>query len=107
MADKIDIANEIIKWFNSHSYARGLLCDELRSLEQPELQLIAACLTRWTAHICAIKRLLQVELALKSLVLKRRDKLIESVGKKAKLRSKAIRIMDYIQDPHLWSGLTM
>ena len=36
-------------------------------------------------HICTITQLLQVELALKSLVLKHQDKLIQSIGEKSKI----------------------
>lgn len=80
---------------------------ELLSLDLPALQLLAACLTCWTAHYCAVQRLRQVELALKSLVLKHHTKLIESVGNNAKARNKATCVMDYIQDPNMWSGLAM
>ncbi|KIJ50719.1 hypothetical protein M422DRAFT_79785, partial [Sphaerobolus stellatus SS14] len=105
IATAIDSANEIIKWFNNHSYTHGLLMTELLSLDLPALQLLAACLTRWTAHYCAVRCLRQVELALKSLVLKHRTKLIDSVGNNMKARNKATCVMDYIQDPNMWADL--
>jgi hypothetical protein len=103
IATAIDTANEIIKWFNNHSYARGLLKQELRTMGMPPLLLLAACLTRWTAHYCAVTCLLQVGKALQSLVLKRHEELIDSAGRKLKLQEKAASVLDYVEDRHLWT----
>ena len=61
----IDDALEVVKWFNSHSQALGLLQSvQLHKLGKI-LALILPVLTRWTSHYLSVRRLIDLEVAFK------------------------------------------
>jgi hypothetical protein len=66
----IDHANEIIKWFNNHSFALGLLNGEQMSMFHKILTLILPVVTCWTSHFCSLSRLLEISKALKVTAMK-------------------------------------
>ncbi|KAJ8595427.1 hypothetical protein M405DRAFT_759096, partial [Rhizopogon salebrosus TDB-379] len=61
----VDNANEIIKWFNNHSFALGLLNTEQVSMSNRALALILPVVTCWTSHFCSVSRLLEVSKPMK------------------------------------------
>src|SRR5436190_17255764 len=92
VADLIESAMKIIKWFNNHSYALGLFNAEQQSMNgglSDALALIVPVITRWTAHFCALARLLAVNKPMKLTVTRHEDELIESVGTQKKMQKKA------------------
>jgi hypothetical protein len=110
IADLIDSAIKVIKWFNNHSYALGLFNAEQlatdKLLRQP-LALILPVITRWTSHFCALARLLAVNKPMKLTVTRCEDELIDSVGTKQKSKAKARKIFKYIMDTDWWKELAM
>src|SRR3954447_5730573 len=92
IAEVMDNAIAIVKWFNNHSYALGVFNDEQKALNDglnDALALILPVISRWTSHFCALARVLTVNKAMKITVTKHEDELIESVGNKAKAKAKA------------------
>lgn len=104
-ADAIDAALLVIKWFTHHSYALGILNQEQLTLATIALAFIVPIITRWTAHYCSVARLLQLQKAVHVTVIKHEEKLIESVGTKKDLRTKAVKIMDTVKDKEFWDRL--
>ncbi|KAG2353244.1 hypothetical protein BDR07DRAFT_1210931, partial [Suillus spraguei] len=100
----IDQANEIIKWFNNHSFALGLLNGEQMSMFQI-LALILPVVTRWTSHFCLLSRLLEISKALKVTAMKHEDKLLVVAGKGRRAKDKAHKILDRVSDDTFWKTL--
>ena len=69
--------------------------------------LIIPVITRWTAYFCALARLLQVNKALKVTVFKHYDVIMESVGKKVKMKARAARLLAHVQSKNWWKQLTL
>ncbi|KDQ08587.1 hypothetical protein BOTBODRAFT_118313 [Botryobasidium botryosum FD-172 SS1] len=101
----IEQAVEIVKWFNTHSYALRMFMEEQKTLTKHPLKLITPFIIRWTTHCLAITRLLHLHTPLQTLAMKHHDELVDSVGMKTKSVSKAKRIMNYISDQSLWEHL--
>src|SRR5436190_19871909 len=92
IANIIDAAVEIVKWFNNHSYALGVLNVEQASIYAGKIwALIIPVISRWTAHFCSLSRLLDMNRALQITALKHEAELIQTVGRKQKAKNKAMR----------------
>ena len=65
----MDQAIEVIKWFNNHSRALGLLKQRMLEKLFKVYVLILPVITRWTSHYLSCKRLLLVATAMRTLVL--------------------------------------
>lgn len=102
----IDLALEVIKWFNNHSRALGMLRREMEEQLGKVFALILPVITRWTSHFLACQRLLKVQLPLRNLVLHCRDQLVICAGDKADMRAKAEQIMYIIGEQSFWRDLT-
>ena len=108
MADTVDDANKVIKWFKTHSYAQGLLCECQEEEYGVALALIAAVLTRWTAHYCAAARLLEIMRALLICVARHDSKLVESAGSvNSEAQKTAQEVITVIKNPRFWERLTL
>lgn len=103
----IDEALEVVKWFNNHSRALGMLRTELRTHEKPELGLILPVATRWTSHYLSCSRLLKLEQALRSLTIYHSSKLELCAGERADMRRKACQILNTINSQVFWQRLRM
>ena len=84
VATRMDTVVKVIKWFNNHSYALGLLNTEQKQTYNKTLALIVPVVTCWTAQYCALSRLLETWKAIQVTVIKHEDDLMSSIGKKKK-----------------------
>jgi hypothetical protein len=100
-------ALEVVKWFNNHSRALGLLRQLQVTVHGHFKSLILPVLTRWTSHYLAISRLLELELYFCTLVLDsaKREILRVCAGDKADQKCKADEIIGIIQNPSFWENL--
>lgn len=103
----VNNALEVVKWFNSHSRALGILKDKQRTKLPKVLALILPVLTRWTSHYLSVRRLLELEYFFRLLVLDQESRavLILCAGAKAEQKRKAEEIMKIIEDSGFWSDL--
>ncbi|KIK75534.1 hypothetical protein PAXRUDRAFT_172564, partial [Paxillus rubicundulus Ve08.2h10] len=89
----IDDALEVVKWFNNHSQALGILCSVQRSKLEAVLCLILPVLMRWTSHYLCICRLLELELMFKETLLQYSNKLLLTAGPKTDAKRKAAEVI--------------
>ncbi|PCH43941.1 hypothetical protein WOLCODRAFT_39688, partial [Wolfiporia cocos MD-104 SS10] len=101
----MDDALEVAKWFNNHSRALGLLHDQqVTHYGGRALRLILPVITHWTAHYLTCTRLLELEKAIRTLVLEQHEVLIACVGDKRDARDKAQSIISIVVTESLWSN---
>ncbi|KAG6807852.1 hypothetical protein H0H92_006199 [Tricholoma furcatifolium] len=98
-------AIEVIKWFNNHSRAHGMLNDVQRQKLLKVLALILPVLTRWTSHYLAIRRLLELEIAFKQLLLDSKPVILTCAGEKREAKEKAMEIMGILEGYNFWNLL--
>ncbi|KAF8593765.1 hypothetical protein BDV93DRAFT_460103 [Ceratobasidium sp. AG-I] len=99
-------AVSIIKWFNNHSLALGLL-RKCQSHFGAILALLMPAKMRWTSHYRSASRLLESEKAVKTCVINHRDELISGAGPKEEHRRKAANIITIIGNEQFWAHLRM
>ncbi|EJF62989.1 hypothetical protein DICSQDRAFT_15853, partial [Dichomitus squalens LYAD-421 SS1] len=100
-------AVEIAKWFNNHSGALDLLnVEQLATYrDRPRaLALLLPVVTRWTAHLHAAERVLQLKLALECVIMKHRDRLktIASFSRAREGDTLIGRIIATIENKEFW-----
>ena len=105
----MDRATEVVKWFNNHSLALGLLRQEQR-LAHPSgraLNLILPGTTRWTSHFLCISRLLELEECLRVLPISSANQEIlkRAAGPKRDAKAKADEVIKTILDLDFWPKL--
>ncbi|THU83160.1 hypothetical protein K435DRAFT_571524, partial [Dendrothele bispora CBS 962.96] len=100
-----DKALELIKWFNNHSFALGLLRQEQTFYRFAVLVLILPVLTRWTSHYLAMDRLVELKPAFLRLVISDDicKKLVASAGSKAADKTKAKKMIRLIKETEFWT----
>lgn len=101
----VDRAVTVIKWFTHHSYALGIFNQEQLTSSTSVLAFIIPIITRWTAHYCAVARLLLLEKSVQVTVIKHEESLIDSVGKKKETREKAQQVMETVKSRDFWTNL--
>ncbi|KAL6309074.1 hypothetical protein BKA93DRAFT_724479, partial [Sparassis latifolia] len=101
----IDDAVEVVKWFNNHSRALGMLKDVQRMKLGKVLCLILPVLTRWTSHYLSVHRLLELEIAFKQLLLDSIPELVLCAGAKADAQRKAREIIAILERFDFWANL--
>lgn len=108
-AQVVDDALDVVKWFNSHSRALGMLKDEQRG--NPHLPrilaLILPVLTRWTSHYLCCRCLLELEKPIQCLVINQNTTLLLCAGEKPDAVAKAQSIVNIIQHDSFWDDLRM
>ncbi|KAG6849449.1 hypothetical protein H0H87_002759, partial [Tephrocybe sp. NHM501043] len=101
----IQDAIKVVKWFNNHSHALGLL----RKVQLVKLfkvmALILPILTRWISYHLAISQLIELELAFWQLLLDSRDILALVAGGKAEVKEKAWEIINILEQYNFWLDL--
>ncbi|PCH34657.1 hypothetical protein WOLCODRAFT_79053 [Wolfiporia cocos MD-104 SS10] len=102
----VDEAILVIKWFNNHSYALGVLNEEQMSMYKKSHALIMPMVTRWTSNFCALDRLLDIWKAIQITSIKHEDRLVESVGQKHSAKTKATQVLALVKDTTWWKALT-
>lgn len=107
VATVLDECAEVVKWFNNHLFALGMLNKEQLDIRKKVLALIFPVVTRWTAYFCALRRLLEVNKPLTVTASKYRDEILDTVGPKAKSKRKARKILHRVQDEAWWNKVTM
>ena len=101
----IDLALEVIQWFNAHSRALGMLRKEMAEQLGKVYALILPAITRWTSHYLSCSRLLKIQLTLRNLVLYHRSDLVLCAGDKRDTKAKAEEILDIVAEPSFWRCL--
>ncbi|TFY66832.1 hypothetical protein EVG20_g4259 [Dentipellis fragilis] len=102
----LDDALEIVKWFNSHTRALGMLKDVMVQKFGRSLCLILPVMTRWTSHYLAVRRLLVVQRAFLQLLLDGKENdLVLAAGAKDDARAKAREIIKKLKRPGFFEDL--
>jgi hypothetical protein len=101
----VNQAVEVVKWFNNHSRALGLLRVEQEITYRKVLALILPVITRWTAHYLSCRRLLEVSTAIRACGLRHKETLVLCAGNKADAKAKARSIIATTQDDMFWTRL--
>ncbi|KAH8101722.1 ribonuclease H-like domain-containing protein [Cristinia sonorae] len=101
----VDAATEVIKWFNNHSYALGLLRSQQLLATGKSLVLFLPVLTRWTSHYLAVQRLLALRGFLEACIALHKETLISVAGKTRNAREHATKIIEYVKNPVFWESL--
>ena len=99
------MALELIKWFNNHSIALGILKSQQRIAGKTVLVLIFPVLTRWTTHYLATSRLLDLAAFVRAAIDTRYDDLVLAGGRRKDAKEKARQVLGYAQDSEFWKGL--
>ena len=102
----IDEVVDVVKWFNNHSYALGVLNEEQQIMNKKTLALIVPVVTRWTAYYLSMDRLLAIWKPLQITAIRHESSLLESVGQKPQAKAKAKQVIDRIRDDTWWRRLT-
>ena len=76
----IEIALEIIKWFNGHSDPLHWLNVEQELTYRKSLTIFLPVVTRWLAHYHTITRLLKIERSVRALWYRKQDAIITRAG---------------------------
>ncbi|KZT64718.1 hypothetical protein DAEQUDRAFT_769439 [Daedalea quercina L-15889] len=97
--DLLDDALEIIKWFNNHTWALGMLKDTMATKIGKVLCLILPVITHWTSHYLSVQQLIKVEHAFRQLLLDMEDNLVKCAGDKEEAQEKAMQIIAKLQLP--------
>lgn len=103
----VDKAIEIIKWFNNHSHALGLLWKEQLTTYHKILALIQPVITRWTSHFLATRHLLEMSSALRSCCIKEEGLLETCGGDCQQDRFRACEIIKTVLDLDFWNDITL
>ncbi|KAF5368688.1 hypothetical protein D9615_010307 [Tricholomella constricta] len=101
----IEGATEVVKWFNNHSRALGMLKEVQRQKLLKVLALILPVLTRWTSHYLTIRRLLDLEIVFKQLLLDSREIVLRCAGEKAKAKLEAEAVIGVLEGWDFWPNL--
>ncbi|KAI4293644.1 hypothetical protein K525DRAFT_176946, partial [Schizophyllum commune Loenen D] len=117
-ADTAEQATALISWINNHSKVRRIFDAAQAEVSRNKpggvvkvLAYLVANLTRWTTHVVAFIRLVDLKQALQLAVLSSREKIIAAqVGaatstEKARLETEAEEMCERIQDSMFWNGL--
>jgi hypothetical protein len=104
-------AHEVVKWFNNHSRALGLL-DQEQQKPDPRtgifrrvLALVLPVITRWTSHYLAACRLLQLEGTLRAIGWNRQEELREIAGRGEAAQAAVEKVIHTITTDCFWADL--
>ncbi|KAI0731798.1 ribonuclease H-like domain-containing protein, partial [Fomitopsis betulina] len=103
--DLLDNALEIIKWFNNHTRALGMLKDTMIVKLGKAVCLILPVITRWTLHYLAVRRLIGAECTFLQLLLDREDELVLCAGDKEPVWRKAEEVISKLRQPAFFDRL--
>ena len=97
----------VIKFFRSHDRILAMLHQEMELTGQKRLVLLRPVLTRWTSYFQACRRLVEVEKAMRALIIRRRDDILSTVKKSQEQEkvNSAKYILKVIEDEAFWARL--
>ncbi|KAJ7587830.1 ribonuclease H-like domain-containing protein [Mycena floridula] len=101
----MQMALDIVKWFNNHSKALDLLRKQLAFNIGKELQLFLPAATRWTAHYCSLYRTHQISPSIISCVVSHEQALLVAGGTKDDQMEISQTVLDNCQDKDFWNDL--
>ncbi|KAG5640471.1 hypothetical protein DXG03_008547 [Asterophora parasitica] len=101
----IESTIEVIKWFNNHSQALGMLKDVQQMKFAKILCLVLPVLTCWTSHYLSVCHLIAIEIAFKQLLLDSRNTVLLCAGEKADAKGKAQEVINILEGYYFWSDL--
>lgn len=104
-AKTLEKATRVVKWFNNHSRALGLLQKEQKARNDKVRALIIPCATRWTSHYLSAKRLAELRVIFQTCALTQQQELLEAAGKKPAQKETATEILEIIRDYAFWDNL--
>ncbi|KAI9442952.1 ribonuclease H-like domain-containing protein [Lactarius indigo] len=104
------MASDLISWLRSKMYVLARLQEIQTQNGRPPLTVIRAVLTRWTAHYLAFKRLLELELPLRTLITQDAmassdQQVFISPGLTTANKRKAREMKAVIEDSTFWHSL--
>ncbi|OAE33547.1 hypothetical protein AXG93_2139s1000 [Marchantia polymorpha subsp. ruderalis] len=121
LQEKFDAkALQVLVWFTSQSVPSARLQEKLVAVEGKTMALILLAITRWGSHLKSISRLLQiacgkffkaktqtveVQRAMKLLMLEPKAELVASVGNSTASKRKAEAVLDIIKELSFWKML--
>ncbi|KAI5823192.1 hypothetical protein K523DRAFT_221046, partial [Schizophyllum commune Tattone D] len=94
----------VVKWFNNHSCALGMLQAVMRQ-KLKVLALFLPTITNWTSHYLSTTRLLLLQNTFKQLLLGSRDELLVVARDTPTAREAAKNVLDILKAPGFWSNL--
>ncbi|KZT63079.1 hypothetical protein DAEQUDRAFT_681006, partial [Daedalea quercina L-15889] len=97
--DLLNDALEIIKWFNNHTWALGMLKDTMATKIGKVLCLILPVITCWMSHYLSVQQLIKVEHAFRQLLPDKEDDLVKCARDKEEAQEKAMQIIAKLQPP--------
>lgn len=103
--DVVSSAIDLAAWWIKHSVPYGMLQEKQLDVLGKTAALTLPVVTRWGSHYTAMKALSSNERCMQLLVLEKREKLRDSVGKKPAPRATADKMLDLCTDSAFWSGL--
>jgi hypothetical protein len=95
----------VIKWFNSHSRALGILGKQQKDTYNKVLALILPVITRWTCHYLSFTQLIKISKPMRTVVLNRQDTLKECAGKKRDALDAAEKVLQIVEEPKFWEDI--
>lgn len=98
-------ALDIIIWFNNHGLPLDLLRHEQEQTYGKSWALFLPADTRWLGHYLATARVLKIEQALRTCVIRHREELFRCAGPRLQQKRKAQATLEPISDPEFWSKL--
>ena len=98
--------NVLVRFFRSHDQVMAMLQREMELTGQKVVMLLRPVLTRWTSHFVACRRLNKVKKAMRALVIRRREEIVEAVSKSRGKGNNGINeTLIIIKDDVFWAHL--
>lgn len=99
-------AQTVVKWFNNHSRALGILHVEQTHTLGKTLALVFAVVTRWTSVYQSLCRLLECIRPLRAIAVSQKDVLLLAGGKTPKAKQAASEVLGILNDEQFWTDIT-
>ncbi|KAG1723863.1 hypothetical protein EDB19DRAFT_1645013, partial [Suillus lakei] len=103
----IDDALEVVKWFNNHSRALGILNAAQVKILLKVKSLVLPVLTRWTSHYLSVQRLLELEMPFKEILANSLEDLKTCAGNRSDMKRKAMQTLAILLRYDFWHNLDM
>lgn len=99
-------AQTVVKWFNNHSRALGILRDQQTHTLGKTLALIFPVVTRWTSVYQCLRRLIECFRPLRAIAASQKDALLLAGGKTPKAKQVASEVLGILNDEQFWIDIT-